>query len=91
MTARSEEKATTAIGKIKAIDSTSQVEFLHLDLESLENVRTAAETFLRKEDRLDILICNAGVMTRDLELTRDGIAKDFQVNHLGNKFPFLFK
>jgi NAD(P)-dependent dehydrogenase (short-subunit alcohol dehydrogenase family) len=35
------------------------------------------------EDKLDILICNAGIIARDHELTSDGIEKDFHVNHLG--------
>jgi len=83
LAARSEQKAITAIATIRSIYSTAQVEFLQLDLESLESVRTTAETFLGKEDKLDILICNAGIIAKDIELTLDGIEKDFQINYLG--------
>jgi len=83
LAARSEQKAITAIAKIRSSYSSAQIEFLHLDLESLESVRTTAETFLRNEDKLDILICNAGIIAKDVELTVDGIEMDFQINYLG--------
>ena len=82
LAARSEEKARVAIDQIKSIDAIAQVEFLQLDLGSLENVGTAVQNFLQREERLDILICNAGVITKDLEFTCDGLERDFQVNHL---------
>jgi NAD(P)-dependent dehydrogenase (short-subunit alcohol dehydrogenase family) len=69
--ARNEDKARAAIQDIK--DSTpstppstgagsGSLEFLPLDLADLHHVRTAAQTFLSKENRLDILFNNAGVM-----------------------------
>lgn len=36
---------------------------LQLDLSDLPTIRHAAEEFLAKEDRLDVLVHNAGVMT----------------------------
>lgn len=38
----------------------SEVLYMHLDLASLKSVRTFAETFLKSEPRLDLLINNAG-------------------------------
>lgn len=39
-------------------------EFLHLDVDSEESIRTAKETVEKKHGRLDILINNAGVLLR---------------------------
>ena len=39
------------------------IHFLELDLQNLQSVRMAAEEFMKKETRLDLLINNAGVST----------------------------
>uniref|UniRef100_A0A8C0GLS5 Dehydrogenase/reductase 13 n=1 Tax=Chelonoidis abingdonii TaxID=106734 RepID=A0A8C0GLS5_CHEAB len=60
----------------------NEVLFMSLDLASLDSVRAFAETFLRSEPRLDILINNAGgnLITE----SKDGFNLVFQVNHLGH-------
>ena len=62
--ARTESKATSAIQSIKAAypNSKGTLHFLRLDLSDLSTVKNSAEEFLHKEDRLDVLINNAGVM-----------------------------
>lgn len=45
---------------------------------------TAAEGFLKQTDRLDILMCNAGIMCAPLGLTTDGYEVHFGTNHLGH-------
>jgi retinol dehydrogenase 12 len=62
---RSEEKAKKAISEIKANapKSTGELIFLRLDLGDLTTIKRSAEEFLSKEDRLDVLWNNAGVMT----------------------------
>jgi NAD(P)-dependent dehydrogenase (short-subunit alcohol dehydrogenase family) len=85
LAARSESKATAAIEKIKAINSNAQVEFLPMDLAHLQSVREAAGQILHVEKVIDILVCNAGVITSETKLTDDGIEIDFQVNYLGIK------
>jgi len=44
---------------------------LQLDLADLHSVRAFAEQ-VNREARLDLLICNAGVMAMPLERTKDG-------------------
>lgn len=45
---------------VRQESGSSQVVFMQLDLGSLKSVRSFAETFLRTEPRLDLLINNAG-------------------------------
>ncbi|KAM7289254.1 retinol dehydrogenase 12 [Ixodes scapularis] len=60
----------------------------YLDLASFESVRSFAQDVIATEPRLDVLINNAGIMlgSEEVELTRDGYERAFQVNYLG---PFL--
>lgn len=44
----------------------TDVVYMHLDLASLKSVRSFAETFLKMESRLDLLINNAGTQTHKL-------------------------
>lgn len=63
--ARSEEKLRAAINTIKSEvrTTTGRVETLKLDLADLASIGKSAQEFLSREDRLDVLIHNAGVMT----------------------------
>ncbi len=56
------------------------------DLSELAQVRRAAAEFRAREDRLDVLVNNAGAMFTRREETRDGIEKTWALNHLA---PFL--
>lgn len=56
--------------------------FLQLDLTDLHSVRAAAERFRAQEERLDLLINNAGVMTVPYKLTVDGFESQWQVNYV---------
>uniref|UniRef100_A0A3Q1H5F4 Dehydrogenase/reductase 13 n=1 Tax=Acanthochromis polyacanthus TaxID=80966 RepID=A0A3Q1H5F4_9TELE len=57
-------------------------EVKRLDLGSLKSVRSFAETFLKSEPRLDILINNAGIYMQGR--TEDGLGMMFGVNHIGH-------
>jgi retinol dehydrogenase 12 len=61
---RSQHKGDTAIEKLhkQFPNSKGRVEFLQLDLSDLPTIKASAETFLKKEKRLDVLVNNAGVM-----------------------------
>jgi NAD(P)-dependent dehydrogenase (short-subunit alcohol dehydrogenase family) len=60
VTARSEEKGRAAVEALSSDGKDAPVEFIVLDLASLKSVRSAAAEFVKKSDRLDILITNAG-------------------------------
>jgi NAD(P)-dependent dehydrogenase (short-subunit alcohol dehydrogenase family) len=57
---------------------------VRLDLASLDSIRSAAAEVVRRYDRLDLLINNAGVMIPPYGLTADGFELQFGVNHLGH-------
>ncbi|KAK9456423.1 hypothetical protein V1511DRAFT_457805, partial [Dipodascopsis uninucleata] len=87
MTCRSEERATDAIARIeKEIGSSANLVFLELDLESMKKATTAAEMFAELEDRLDILIANAGLVFADFSALSN--SNDTTIQHLGH-FAFV--
>jgi NAD(P)-dependent dehydrogenase (short-subunit alcohol dehydrogenase family) len=58
----------------------------YADLSSLASVREFGARFLEREDRLDVLINNAGVLLSEREQSADGFELSFATNVLG---PFL--
>ena len=87
---RSQDKASVAIEQLKKAypASKGKVEFLKLDLSDLSTVKPAAEEFMSKESRLDVLTNNAGVMVPP-KGSKDAQGNELQLgtNCLG---PFLF-
>ncbi|KAI1764203.1 NAD(P)-binding protein [Hypoxylon sp. FL1150] len=61
---RSESKAEKAISAIKSAlpSSKGQIHFLNLDLSDLSTIKPAVNSFTAQEQRLDVLVNNAGVM-----------------------------
>ena len=60
-------------------------ELVQLDLADLDSVRrAAAEVRERTDDKLDVLINNAGVMFLPHERTPQGFERQFGTNHLGH-------
>uniref|UniRef100_A0A3P9I0Q5 Si:dkey-23o4.6 n=1 Tax=Oryzias latipes TaxID=8090 RepID=A0A3P9I0Q5_ORYLA len=84
MACRDLSRAVQAAEEIRKSTGNGNVVVRHLDLASLYSVRTFAQEFLDTEDRLDILINNAGVMMCPKRLTEDGFETQLAVNHLGH-------
>ncbi|KAH7911147.1 hypothetical protein BJ138DRAFT_1113470 [Hygrophoropsis aurantiaca] len=82
--ARDQSKGEAALKELK--DRTGKdAHLLKLNLANLKSVKSAAEEFLSKETRLDVLFNNAGVMTPPKEmLTDDGYDLQFGTNVLGH-------
>ena len=61
---RSKSKAETAINEMKGShpNSKGRLEFLQVDLADLTTIKPAVEDFKKREQRLDVLTLNAGVM-----------------------------
>jgi NAD(P)-dependent dehydrogenase (short-subunit alcohol dehydrogenase family) len=84
MACRDASKGNAAKGEIAAETGSNDLHVMQLDLASLESVRAFAAAFMAKFSRLDVLVENAGVMTRKRELTADGLEMNFGVNHVGH-------
>ena len=84
MACRNLELAEAAAKEVKEAGQ-GQVSVMKLDLASLDSVRAFAQEYNAKEERLDVLINNAGVMLLpDKTHTADGYEMTIGVNHLGH-------
>ncbi|XP_030013060.1 retinol dehydrogenase 12 isoform X1 [Sphaeramia orbicularis] len=84
MACRDLTRAERAAEEIRQSTGNGNVVIRHLDLASMYSVRQFAKDFIDSEDRLDILINNAGVMMCPKWLTEDGFETQLGVNHLGH-------
>lgn len=85
ITARDEAKGQAAASSIRA-EAGVDVQVGSLDLSRLDSVRDFAADYARTHARLDVLVNNAGTMTRQRLQTSDGLEWTIAVNHLA---PFL--
>ena len=84
MTCRNLEKGETARQTILGEHSKAQLKVMRLDLADLASVRSFADAFKAKYERLDVLVNNAGIMTVPYATTVDGFESQFGTNHLGH-------
>eukprot|EP00577_Skeletonema_sp_RCC1716_P021746 CAMPEP_0113379242 /NCGR_PEP_ID=MMETSP0013_2-20120614/4122_1 /TAXON_ID=2843 ORGANISM="Skeletonema costatum, Strain 1716" /NCGR_SAMPLE_ID=MMETSP0013_2 /ASSEMBLY_ACC=CAM_ASM_000158 /LENGTH=370 /DNA_ID=CAMNT_0000261505 /DNA_START=90 /DNA_END=1199 /DNA_ORIENTATION=+ /assembly_acc=CAM_ASM_000158 len=93
MTARSDAKGDKAKGQVldylkeKSINN-KEIYSLTLDLSDFESVKSFPERYEKMigSRKIDVLMNNAGAINKDFELSKNGIERTFQSNHLG---PFL--
>lgn len=81
-TGRDEARANSLIASVKSTVPGANLAFVKVDLSSLDSVKTAYKSFT--STRLDILICNAGIMATPPALTKDGYEMQFGVNYLAH-------
>lgn len=82
--ARNTEKCAAAIYGIQPHVPDVRLTCLECDLASLSSVQAAARRVVSESSRLDILICNAGIMGTSPALSKDGYEIQFATNHLGH-------
>lgn len=81
---RSREKGEDAAARIMAESPSGGAVYARLDLADLESVRAFTEAFIGSNERLDLLINNAGVMVPPESKTAQGFELQFGVNHLAH-------
>ena len=86
ITARHAGRGQAAMEDLRRRSGSESVELVVFDLGELASVRAGAEEILRRLERIDVLVNNAGIVLSDRRATPDGIEATFAVNHLG---PFL--
>jgi NAD(P)-dependent dehydrogenase (short-subunit alcohol dehydrogenase family) len=82
--ARSRAKFDAALKDIKEKVPDAKIDFLEMDLASLESVKAATDKVLSENDRLDIVFNNAGIMAVPHAVTADGYEIQFGTNHMGH-------
>ncbi|CZR57113.1 related to reductases [Phialocephala subalpina] len=65
-----------------------KLELLEMNLDSLASVRAGAEDFLKKSNKLNVLVNNAGIRNPPEGRTVDGFEIQFGTNHLGHFLLF---
>jgi NAD(P)-dependent dehydrogenase (short-subunit alcohol dehydrogenase family) len=66
-----------------------EITLIEMSLDSLASVRSGAADFLQKSDnKLNLLIANAGIMATPYEKTKDGFESQFGTNHLAHFLLF---
>ncbi|XP_018496715.1 retinol dehydrogenase 12 [Galendromus occidentalis] len=79
-------RAVETASEFRDANPDAGVSVKQLDLCDLTSVRTFAAEILREEEKIDILINNAGTIGDTYKLTADGYEEIYQSNYLG---PFL--
>jgi len=84
ISARDDDKGKEAVTQIKKAVPEGKVDYLVLDLDSLASVKTFAKAYLDRNVPLHLLVNNAGAMFASFALTKDGVERSWQVNHLSH-------
>ncbi|NHJ03807.1 MAG: SDR family NAD(P)-dependent oxidoreductase [Candidatus Heimdallarchaeota archaeon] len=83
MVVRNEVKGRQALEEIKSFTGKESLELMICDFSSQKSIRSFVTTFLKKYDRLDVLVNNHGLMNEKKKITEDGLESTFAINHLG--------
>jgi NAD(P)-dependent dehydrogenase (short-subunit alcohol dehydrogenase family) len=83
MVGRDEQKTLKCVAEVKQRSGATTVEHLLCDFASQASIRALAAAYRAKYDRLDVLVNNAGLVSNERTVTKDGIETTFAVNHLG--------
>ena len=83
ITSRSEARGEEALRHIKA-RAGRNARMVQLDLASFASIRSCAERLGAENERIDVLINNAGLIMGERTTTEEGFETTFGVNHLGH-------
>ncbi|KAK5634275.1 hypothetical protein RRF57_009989 [Xylaria bambusicola] len=81
-TGRNTKAGEALISEMKQTNPSVGLTFLEMDFLSLASVKKGCDRFVH--DRLDLLMCNAGIMFKPPALSQDGYEATFATNHLAH-------
>ena len=79
---KKEEHIKEAVEGLEKYGDVSKVHTMQIELEDLKQTDEVAKELASKLDRLDALVCNAGLGVGVFNLTKDNIDSHMQVNHI---------
>lgn len=74
--------------EVKNASGSDKVHMLHVDLSDFDSIKNLVKEVKSQFDKIDILICNAAVVSKEARKTKYGIEEMFSVNYLA-KFVFV--
>jgi NAD(P)-dependent dehydrogenase (short-subunit alcohol dehydrogenase family) len=84
MACRNHERAQQSLEAIRQKISSANLDLIELNLASLKSIRSFANSFKSKYNKLDGLVNNGGPIIAPRNVTEDGFESHFGVNHLGH-------
>lgn len=79
---RDKEKGMAVLEEIRGSTGNDRLQFFQADLSMQKQVRKMAAEIRKSNDRLHVLINNAGTFEPERRITEDGLEKTFAVNYL---------
>eukprot|EP00429_Kryptoperidinium_foliaceum_P057825 CAMPEP_0176076100 /NCGR_PEP_ID=MMETSP0120_2-20121206/38040_1 /TAXON_ID=160619 /ORGANISM="Kryptoperidinium foliaceum, Strain CCMP 1326" /LENGTH=340 /DNA_ID=CAMNT_0017409813 /DNA_START=164 /DNA_END=1186 /DNA_ORIENTATION=- len=86
MLCRSKDRAEKAKEEIVSLTSNNNVEIVLADLAETAQVRKAAESLIQKENKIDVLVCNGGVLLNERKESSEGYEMTFASHLLGGSY-----
>ncbi len=83
MLGRNEKRGMEALN-ILSEKTDRKLELMLCDLGDFSSIKAFTDAFRLKYKKLDILVNNAGFISLDRQTTRDGLERQFGVNHIGH-------
>lgn len=74
--------------EVQAASGSDKVHMLHVDLSDFDSIKKLVDEVKKQFGKIDILICNAAVVSKKARKTKHGLEEMFSVNYLA-KFVFV--
>lgn len=84
MLCRSEERGREAMTKLLEANPERKLDLILADLGDYSSIRAFIREFKAKYEKLDILVNNAGFISLDRQETKEGLERQFGINHIGH-------